>query len=316
MGLNYSLVTEQVPRRESLSRIRRFHPGVWILHIGLLLTTFLTSTLFGSALAESFGTGRFLAAEDLADSYDRLRPFDHRIWGGAAFSVPLLLILLAHELGHFLECRRRQVDASLPYFLPSPFPLGTFGAFIRIRSPIYTREGLFDIGIRGPLAGFLVLVPFLVTGVWLSRVASPGVAANPLTFGTPLLLRVVEQLRFPGIPVNRIILHPMAMAAWVGLFATALNLLPVGQLDGGHILYAAGLTNWHRRASLILIAVLAVAGFFYWPWWVWGAVMFFFGRRHPLVYDSTPLSAGRLALCFAAFLILVLSATVVPFRGI
>jgi len=301
---------------ESLSVPRPFPPEAWILHIGLLFVTFVTSTTFGSALAESFDTGSFLTEEALINSYRRLLHFDHRLWSGLAFSVPLLIVLLAHELGHFLECRRRQVDASLPYFLPSPFPLGTFGAFIRIRSPIYTREDLFDIGIRGPLAGFLALVPFLLIGVWLSRIAPHASTGDPLTFGTPLVLRAVEQLRFPGVPVNRIVLHPMAMAAWVGLFATALNLLPIGQLDGGHILYAVGLQSWHRRISAVLIAMLAVGGFFYWPWWIWGAVMFFFGRRHPLVYDSTPLSKTRLALCFAAFLILVLSATVIPFRGV
>ena len=238
------------------------------------------------------------------------------MWSGLYFSLPLLTILLAHELGHYLECRRRRVDASLPFFLPSPLTLGTFGAFIRIRSPIYTRAGLFDIGIRGPLTGFIALIPFLVAGVALSRVTATLPPDEAVLFGTPLALRLMEWLWFPGVPASHILLHPMAMAAWAGLFATALNLLPIGQLDGGHIVYAAGSERWHRRIGFAVILALVIAGFFYWPWWCWGAVMFFFGRRHPLVYDAAPLRRGRLLLCLVAVLILILSAIVVPVRSL
>ncbi len=285
-----------------------------LLNLALFIATALTMTGFGSALAESFARNKLITVDLIADGYVRLARLDSRVWMGLTFSLPLLAILLAHELGHYLECRKRHVDATLPYFLPSPSLFGTFGAFIKIRSPIYTREGLFDIGIGGPLAGFLTLVPIIVTGVILSKPVSSVVSADSITFGTPLALRLLEELRFPGVPSAHILLHPAAMAAWAGLFATALNLLPIGQLDGGHIVYALGSEYWHRRISLAFALLLAIAGFFYWPWWLWGLGTFFFGRRHPLVYDSARLSPRRILLSFAALVIFILSATLVPVR--
>lgn len=288
----------------------------WWLNALLFVVTFLTSTAFGSAVARCFEQGRPLGLDVVVDAYLRLIYLDREIWSGLAFSIPLLSILLAHEFGHYFVCRSRNVAASLPYFLPSPSLFGTFGAFIRIRSPIYSREGLFDIGIGGPIAGFVVLLPFLIAGVIMSKVVSRFGVADPVLLGTPLILRLLEQMRFPGILPDHIILHPMAMAAWAGLFATALNLLPIGQLDGGHIIYALGSDHWHKRVSLTFVLLLAVAGFFYWPWWFWGVAMFFFGRRHPLVYDTTPLSRRRILLWVAAILIFLLSVTVIPVRSL
>jgi membrane-associated protease RseP (regulator of RpoE activity) len=284
------------------------------LNAVLFLATFLTTTAFGSAVVESFARSRTLTVDVLIDGYRRLIRFDGHIWTGLMFSVPLLAILLAHELGHYLECRRRNVDASLPYFLPSPSLFGTFGAFIRIRSPIYSREGLFDIGIKGPFAGFVTLLPLLIGGVALSKTAPQFRSGDSITFGTPLILRLMEYVRFPGVPASHILLHPIAIAAWAGLFATALNLLPIGQLDGGHIVYAFGVERWHRRSSLAFVLVLVVAGFFYWPWWLWAVASFFFYRRHPLVYDNTPLAERRLLLGLAALIIFVLSVTAVPIK--
>ncbi len=289
-------------------------PRLWWLNVLLFLATIVTSTAFGSSVVSSFEHNRPLTFDVVMNAYWRLLHLDAKIWSGLSFSVPLLLILFAHEMGHYLECRRRNVDASLPYFLPSPSLFGTFGAFIRIRSPIYSREGLFDIGIWGPLAGFITLLPLLAVGTALSRVAPLRFSEDSVTFGIPLILRLAEWLRFPGVPSNQIVLHPVALAAWAGLFATALNLLPIGQLDGGHIVYAAGGEQWHRRTSLAFAGLLAVAGFSYWPWWIWGVGTFFFGRRHPLVYDTTPLSQRRLLLCLAALLIFLLSATIVPVK--
>ncbi len=293
-------------------------PGVrsWSLHLLLFVATLFTSTAFGSALVESFARKRPLNPNGLIDCYVRLAHFDRVIWTGLSFSLPLLTILLAHELGHYLECRRRHVGATLPYFLPSPSLFGTFGAFIRIRSPIYSREGLFDIGIGGPLAGFLTLIPFLIIGVALSQVTPGSFPTDSILFATPLALRIAEVFRFPGLPPAQILLHPMAMAAWAGLFATALNLLPIGQLDGGHILYAIGSEHWHRRIGIAFVVALMLSGFLYWPWWIWGLVMFFFGRRHPLIYDNTRLSPGRLVLSVAVLLIFILSVTIVPVRSI
>ncbi len=286
-------------------------PRRWWLHLLLFFLTLLTTTSFGFALAQSYSAGRPLNEAFLVNGYVRLVHGGPGLWSGAAYSIPLLLILLAHEFGHYFTCRRWSVDATLPYFGPSPTLLGTIGAFIWIRSPIYNRRSLFDIGVSGPIAGFVVLIPFLIAGVWMSRVVHGIETYGPFVFGTPLLLSIVERLRFPGVSPADISLHPMAMAAWAGLLATAINLLPLGQLDGGHILYAVLGERGHRVASLALVVVLALLGFLYWPWWVWAVVMFFL-RRHPLVYDREPLGRKRLATAGAALLLLLLSISIVP----
>jgi len=220
----------------------------------------------------------------------------------------MLTILMAHEMGHYIACRRWGIAATLPFFLPSPLLLGTFGAFIQIRVPVYNRRSLFDIGVAGPIAGFVVLLPVLVAGVWMSHVA-PNAGGF---FGTPLLLRVFEAIRFPGVAPENIMLHPVAVSAWAGLLATAVNLLPAGQLDGGHIVYALGGGQYlHRTVSRVTIGVLAVLGFFCSAWWIWAVLLFFF-RRHPFIYDETPLGAGRLAIAIVALIILVLSLALAP----
>jgi membrane-associated protease RseP (regulator of RpoE activity) len=286
-------------------------PRRWWLHLLLFLLTLLTTTAFGFALAKSYSACRPLNEEFLAQGYLHLMHGSSRLWVGAVYSIPLLLILLAHELGHYFTCRKWGVHSTLPYFAPSPTLLGTFGAFIWVRSPIYNRRSLFDIGVSGPLAGFVVLIPFLVAGVWMSRVVHGIQTHGPFIFGTPLLLCTLEWLRFPGVSSADICLHPMAMAAWAGLLATAINLLPVGQLDGGHILYAVLGERGHRIASLTFICVLVFFGFLYWPWWLWAGVMFFL-RRHPLVYGQEPLGRGRMAISCAALLLFVLSISIVP----
>ncbi len=284
----------------------------WWLNLLLFLLTFVSTTVFGYALVQAFSLGRPLDVASVFSGYTELVRGDSHVWAGLQFSIPLLLILLAHEFGHYLDCRRWRVDASLPYFLPSPTLFGTCGAFIRIRSPIYSRKALFDIGVSGPVAGFLVLLPFLIAGVLLSRITPVGVHQARFIFGTPLVLRALELIRFPHAPSIYISLHPMAMAAWAGLLATAINLLPMGQLDGGHILYAVLGERWHRYVTHAFIAVLVGLGFFYWAWWVWAALLFLFGRRHPLVYDQTPLSRGRIWLAVAALAMFVLSISLVP----
>lgn len=286
-------------------------PRKWWLNAVLFALTLLTTTLFGFAFTVTFAAHRPFDIDALAQAYIRLTRGDSNLWTGLHFSIPLLLILLAHEFGHYVECQRWNVDASLPYFLPSPTLFGTLGAFIRIRSPIYTRKSLLDIGVAGPVAGFLVLIPFLIAGVWMSHVAN-GAAHESFVFGTPLMVRVFEWLRFPGVSPGDISLHPMAMAAWAGLLATAINLLPMGQLDGGHILYAVFGDRWHRIVSTIFVLIMVVLGFLYWAWWIWAGLMFFFGRRHPLVYDQTPLSRRRVMLGVAALLLFALSISIVP----
>jgi hypothetical protein len=294
--------------------------GWWWLNALLFALTLVTTTIFGAALAESFAAARAFDLDLLWENYLRffhgtVNHGDVSLWVGLGFSGPLLLILLAHEFGHFIACRRWRVDASLPYFIPSPSLFGTWGAFIRIRSPIYSRRGLFDIGISGPIAGVVMLAPFLAAGVLLSRELPPGAAPQSLVLGTPLALRLLEWIRFGSVEPSRILLHPMAVAGWAGLLATAMNLLPIGQLDGGHILYAAAGERWHRIVSRASVAVLALLGFLYWPWWIWAVLLFFLFRRHPLVYDERALPAGRGVLCAVAVLLFLLSLSIVPIRA-
>lgn len=288
-------------------------PRTWWLNVLLFFLTLLSTTLFGSALSDAFEHGRPLDERVLARAYSWLLHLDPKLLAGLTYSLPLLSILLAHEMGHYMKCRKWGVEATLPYFGPSPTLLGTVGAFIWIRSPIYNRRSLFDIGVYGPLCGFALVIPFLVAGVWQSRIC-PGMSERALfSFGTPLLLMVAERLRFPGIPVSDICLHPTAIAAWAGLLATAINLLPVGQLDGGHILYGLLGRRWHTVVSRIVIASLLAAAFFYWPWGLW-AVALFFLRRHPAIYDDQPLDFGRRLIGAAAAVLLLVSFAAIPIR--
>jgi membrane-associated protease RseP (regulator of RpoE activity) len=289
-------------------------PVKWWLSLLLFLLTLVSTTLFGFALVRSFQAGNPFDVRSIWDSYVLFSHGDAAVWSGLRFSIPLLLILLTHELGHYVECLLWRVDASLPYFLPSPTLFGTLGAFIRIRSPIYTRKSLFDIGIAGPLAGFVMLIPFLVAGVMMSHVLPAASQPGPFIFGTPLALRAVEWMRFGSLQPSRILLHPMAVAAWAGLLATFMNLLPMGQLDGGHILYAVFGERSHRVVSLSVVILLVLLGFLYWPWWFWAVVTFFVFRRHPLVYDQRPISQGRSFLCIVALVVFVLSVSIVPIR--
>ena len=239
--------------------------------------------------------------------------------GGWAYSATILAILGCHELGHYVACRYYDVDASLPFFLPVPITLtGTLGAFIRIREPIPYKRWLFDIGIAGPIAGFLVAVPALVIGISMSHVA-PLRAEEGLFLGEPLLLKAVSWLFFGSMPETQtLVLHPVAFAAWFGLLATALNLFPVGQLDGGHISYAM----LGRRSTYVTVAMIGVAIVLSYrsaSWIVWTvliiAMLFAFGVRHPPVIDEdVPLDRGRQALAIAAAVIFALCFTPAPIQ--
>jgi membrane-associated protease RseP (regulator of RpoE activity) len=289
------------PRAWSRPRPQR----LW-LHILLLLLTLVSTTAVGARLAENFRTNRpaVYLAENVAAYRELLS--DPGPWlSGLAFSLTLLAILLAHEMGHYLTCMRNGLDASLPYFMPFPSLIGTLGAFIRIRSPIYSRQVLFDVGIAGPMAGFLLLLPAAIFGIAFSRVV-PGIAeSGDLNFGTPALFWMLQHLFFPGAASADISLHPVARGAWVGVFATALNLLPIGQLDGGHILYAF-VGDRHRPISRILSLALCVM-YIRWPLWlVWGLLLFFLGSRHPSIYDPYELDARRKKMGLAALIIFLL----------
>jgi membrane-associated protease RseP (regulator of RpoE activity) len=285
----------------------------WWLHILLLGLTFLSTTVFGYALHRSFRMGVGLKDEFVVSGYGLLFHGDTRVLAGCSYALPLILILLAHELGHYITCRRWGVSATLPFFAPSPTLLGTVGAFIWVKSPIYRTRSLFDIGISGPIAGFAVALPFLLAGVGLSRSCPGGQASASFIFGTPWLLHLFEAIRFPGVHASDICLHPVALAAWAGLLATAINLLPVGQLDGGHIVYALFGKTVHALFSWGVILSLAIGGIFYWPWWFWAVAMFFF-RRHPLIVDSQPLGTGRRLIALVGLSLFVLSFSPIPVR--
>jgi membrane-associated protease RseP (regulator of RpoE activity) len=286
----------------------------WALHWLLLGLTLCTTTLVGVVLTHSFQTNQPLYLDQYLNVFSTLQARPLLLLDGLAFSITLMTILLAHELGHYFACRYYGIDASLPYFLPFPSPIGTLGAFIRIRSPIYTRQALFDVGIAGPLAGFAVLVPALVIGIGESKVI-PGIAnRGDLIFGVPAIQRFFEWIIFPHVRSADVLLHPIARAAWVGILATALNLLPIGQLDGGHILYAfAG--GRHKLLSRIFVLALLPLGYFYsYSWFVWAALLFFFALRHPVIYDITKLDRNRVVLGVAALAIFLLTFTLAPLR--
>lgn len=280
-------------------------PRYW-LHALLFLLTVASTTVLGARFAYNFRNNR--PAFDLEnDLIVFLRVFSEPalLLDGLPYSLTLMAILLAHEFGHYLACVYYRIDASLPYFLPAPTFIGTLGAFIRFRSPIFSRKVLFDVGFAGPLAGFVFLVPALAIGISYSKVI-PGIAyQGDMHFGTPLLLRAFEMLVFPGVPSSDVYLHPIARAAWVGLLATALNLLPIGQLDGGHILYAF-FGERHYFVSTAASVALIPLGLLYWPWALWGALFFLFARRHFAVIDYADIGSGRRKLGVLAVIMFLL----------
>lgn len=290
----------------------RPRPRYW-LHLLLLLLTLVTTTVAGAGMAVAFRSGQPFRIDDIY-GYQNAWNDPAYLLQGLPFSLTLVGVLLAHELGHYFMARYYLVDASLPYFLPVPTLIGTFGAFIRIRSAIVSKRILFDVGIAGPLAGFVALLVPLVLGVALSRV-EPGLnAQGDVVFGTPLLLRLVEAGLFPGVAPEDIYLHPMARAAWVGVLATALNLLPIGQLDGGHIVYAF-LGERTKYLSWVLVAVLIPMGFlFAYSWLLWAALLFFFGLKHPSLVDPSPIGPLRTRLALVAAAIFVVSFTPSPIQ--
>jgi len=286
------------------------------LHALLFLLTLYSTTLVGARLAYNFSHN--LPAFELENDvrgYLEIFSDPSALASGLPFSLTLLTILLAHEFGHYFCCVYYRVNASLPYFLPAPTLIGTLGAFIRIRAPIYSRRALFDIGVAGPIAGFVFLLPALAIGVAYSKLI-PGVAhEGNVLFGTPPLLWLLEKAIFPGVDPELIYLHPLARAAWIGVFATALNLLPIGQLDGGHILYAF-VGEKHRRLSRMFVFLLVPIGLLYWMGWLfWAVLLFFFGARHPAVYDTSPLGTTRRKLGALAVLIFGLCFMTNPFAS-
>jgi membrane-associated protease RseP (regulator of RpoE activity) len=272
-----------------------------LLHLGLLLATVVTTVIAG-ALQQGVNP---LETPELLSK-------------GIPFSFTLLLILGAHEMGHYLVSRRHHLDVTLPYFIPAPpipFIIGTFGAFIRIRSPIRDKRALLDVGCSGPLIGVLVAIPVILIGLKLSTVTVIGGGEETITLGEPLLFKLLSRLALgPMTPEQDVILHPVAFAGWIGLLVTALNLLPVGQLDGGHVAYAL-FPEYHRYISLGVLGLLVVCGVVFWSGWLlWAVLLVFLGWRHPPPYEFwVPLDRRRRALGIITIVVFGLTFSPAPF---
>jgi len=285
-----------------------------VVAIGLFTITAFSTLAAGAQFAAAYAANQSPGFDRFFSDY--FRPFlEPRLFiSGFPFAVTLLGILLAHELGHFFACRHYHINATYPYFIPAPTLIGTLGAFIRIRSPIFNRRALFDMALAGPLVGFLIAVPALATAILFSKVIPTSDASSALVFGQPLIERLLEFCLRPGVSHGHLLLHPMGRAAWVGLFATALNLLPAGQLDGGHILYAVA-SERHRRVSFAVALLLVPLAVKFWAGWlVWAVLLVAIGFRHPPLVDRwKPLDRTRRILAGVALAIFILSFMPAPF---
>ncbi len=286
----------------------------------------LHGLLFGLTVLTTWFAGLFFAMSFLSTAgVSETSLFDPRVVGlGFSYALALMTILTGHELGHFLTCRRYGVLATYPYFIPGPPFLGTFGAFIRIKSPVRFKHQIFDVGANGPLTGFALALPALVIGLAFSKVGPVPTTPDTISFGEPLLFRILSGLFFGRIPEgSSLILHPVGFAGWVGLLVTAINLVPLGQLDGGHVAYAL-LGRRARLLSRIMVGFLVVMGlFFHLTWLILAAVLLFFEFRskmrlqHPPVLDEdAPLGTKRTILSIVIVLIFILSFIPDPVKGV
>ncbi len=305
-------------------------------HLLLLAVTFCTATIAGTLFP--FGANSTLPEADpqtateflqflftmptryagiIIDAVTQLFTRPESLVYGLSFSISLLFILICHEMGHYVACRLYKVDATLPFFIPTPpmiGPAGTFGAFIKILSPMPSRRAVFDIGVAGPIAGFLALIPVALIGLATMQAATPEQVGNlqgGLVFSDPLLLRLLAV--FFGINLKFGIGNAFYFASWVGLLVTALNLIPSGQLDGGHAIYGLlGETvhKWTGRIAFVAMASLSVLGliFFNSPSGFLIAIILGIMMRikHPMPYDQTPLDAKRKVIAFLTLVIFVL----------
>jgi len=237
-----------------------------------------------------------------------------RIYRGLPFSLTLLTILLAHEFSHYIASRMHGVEASLPYFIPAPTLFGTLGAFIAMRSRITTKNALLDIGASGPLAGFIISVIAVMAGLAYSDLIVPQAGKEVIELGDSILFRALSKIVIGNVPDSaEIYLHPVAFAGWIGLFVTSLNLIPVGQLDGGHIAYAV-FGAMHERFSKVLIGIMVVFGIFLFTGWlVWAVLLIFLGLKHPpIYYPEIPLDPRRRTVALIALVIFVITFIPVP----
>lgn len=325
-------MSEPIPSLASSTT--EYHGPLWVereprqrywLHALLLLLTCFTTLVVGARMEFNFLHNQplFTTGDEwlpmFALHWIRERPAN--LWLGIPFSVTLLLVLMAHEMGHFLFCKRYGVWATLPFFIPAPWTFGSMGAVIRIRSPIRSRTALFDIGIAGPIAGFVVALAVLAVALGFSKPLPHGTPAGELELGFPLIFQWMHRLFAAGsaghgiaaLPLDRVLLHPTAIAAWVGMFATALNLLPGGQLDGGHIVFSMA-PRAHRFVSRLTILILLPMAYYLWTgWFIWAVLLQLSSFRHPQVADYPRVSGLRTLLAVFALAMLALTLTPAPF---
>ncbi len=296
----------------------------WGLHVALFMGTFITMQL-GGALLLGGAVGTLPSFRGgWGDVGANVLAWGQASVAGIPFAMAMMAILLSHEMGHYLAAKRYLIDASPPYFLPAPIELnfiGTFGAFIRLRSPVSDRRQLMDVGAAGPWVGFGVALIMLVTGFHQSVLAEPGRFAAPMVVLLPgrelqafdsLITWAARELLAGN---GTLIMSPIAVAGWLGMLVTALNLLPVGQLDGGHILYAL-LGRRQRYAAVVAWFALLVLGGWYWPWVLWAALILLLGGgrlAHPKVMEwRRPLPASRIPLGWASVLLFAVTFAPIP----
>jgi membrane-associated protease RseP (regulator of RpoE activity) len=299
------------------------HPHeVWIiqptrqrlwLHIVLLGATFVSTSIVGTWMQGNFARHQpaFYFDDNISMfPVELLWQAPAKLVAGLPFCLTLMFILLAHEMGHYLYARRHHVYVTLPYFIPFPSLIGTLGAFIRIKSPIPSRAALFDIGIAGPIAGFIPSCVAVLAGLSLSQPLAAAIPAGDHEPGFPLAFHLAAHLLRMSPPAT-LSLHPIAMAGWVGMFATALNLLPGGQLDGGHILYAIS-PRLHRWISLATVLALIPLAKYGWIGWLLWSVILWMTSHHPPIPVRAGLSAARKRLALSALFMLVLAFAPAP----
>jgi membrane-associated protease RseP (regulator of RpoE activity) len=288
-----------------------------VLACFLFLLTLCTCLVAGRQFAVAYAHNQAVSFDEFVRALTLIYRHPLALSSGLPFALTLLVILLTHELAHFFACRHHGIHSSYPFFIPFPTLIGTLGAFILIRSPIRTTHALFDVGASGPLVGFVVALPALVFGVMHAKFV-PGLAdpvRSSFVLGTPLILHFLSAVLHPGVGAGNLLLHPVGRAAWVGLFATSLNLLPASQLDGGHILRSLS-PRAHRYSSLILpLSLISLGVFRFWPgWYIWGALLLgirFF--RFVPIHDPVPLDPNRRMAALLTLLVFLLCFMPSPF---
>ncbi len=268
-------------------------------NIVLFCLTVVTTTIAGA----------FYVDQKTATSWTRF------FLNGWLFSVPLLSILIVHEMGHFLAGKRHKLDVTLPYFIPAIPPLGTFGAFIKIRSPITNLPVLMRVGAFGPLFGACVAIPLLLIGLKYSTVLPKNTEINGLFYGSSILIEIACYLELGIFAKDAVVIfHPIAMAAWFGLFVTSMNLLPMGQLDGGHVIYALFGPRGAKVISAVVFACLIFMGFAFWSgWFIFGLLIMFLGLNHPApIDDYSPLDSAGKIIGWLAVILFILTFTPMP----